>query len=71
MPALPLEIKVTETESSRYYEGAVPIVEELVGKAGARLGAWLNAMYTSVTNQAGNTGTNNRQQVLKAGKEEI
>ena len=27
-----------------YYEGAVPIVEDLVGKAGLRLGSWLNAI---------------------------
>lgn len=27
-----------------YYEGAVPIVEELVAKAGMRLGAWINGL---------------------------
>jgi len=27
-----------------YYDGAVPIVDELVGKAGVRLAAWLNAI---------------------------
>lgn len=30
--------------SGDYYEGAVPIVEELIAKAGYRLGAWLNAL---------------------------
>lgn len=27
-----------------YYEGAVPIVDEMISKAGARLGAWVNAL---------------------------
>lgn len=30
--------------SQDYYDGAVPIVEELIAKAGYRLGAWLNAL---------------------------
>ncbi len=30
--------------SKDYYEGAVPVVEELIAKAGARLGGWLNAL---------------------------
>ena len=30
--------------SKGYYEGAVPIVEEQVAKAGWRLGAWVNAL---------------------------
>ena len=30
--------------SGDYYDGAVPIVEELIAKAGYRLGAWLNAL---------------------------
>ncbi|KAE8440792.1 hypothetical protein EG329_006570 [Mollisiaceae sp. DMI_Dod_QoI] len=30
--------------SQAYFKKAVPIVEELIGKAGARLGAWLNAL---------------------------
>lgn len=30
-----------------YYDGAVPIVDELVGKAGRRLAAWINAMTDS------------------------
>jgi len=30
--------------SLEYYDGAVPVVEELIGKGGARLGAWLNAL---------------------------
>src|SRR5205814_104934 len=33
--------------SLEYYDGAKPIVEELMGKAGARLGGWLNAMVAS------------------------
>ncbi|KAK0101164.1 hypothetical protein ONS95_012856 [Cadophora gregata] len=31
-----------------YYEGAKPIVDELIGLAGARLGAWMNAMAAVV-----------------------
>lgn len=27
-----------------YYDGAVPVVEELIGKAGRRLAAWINAL---------------------------
>lgn len=27
-----------------YYTGAVPVVQELIGKAGKRLGAWINAL---------------------------
>lgn len=30
--------------SQDYYDGAVSIVEELIAKAGYRLGAWLNAL---------------------------
>lgn len=30
--------------SQDYYDGGVPIVEELIAKAGYRLGAWLNAL---------------------------
>lgn len=30
--------------SEDYYDGAVPIVEDLVGKAGRRLAAWINAL---------------------------
>jgi hypothetical protein len=33
--------------SGDYYDGAVPIVDELVSKAGARLGAWINALSAS------------------------
>ena len=32
-----------------YYEGAVPIVDEMVGKAGRRLAAWINAMTASAS----------------------
>ncbi|KIW09839.1 hypothetical protein PV08_11940 [Exophiala spinifera] len=30
-----------------YYEGAVPIVDELIGKAGRRLAAWINAITST------------------------
>jgi hypothetical protein len=40
----------THDLSKEYYDGAVPIVNTLVGKAGARLGAWLNAMVASSKN---------------------
>ena len=30
--------------SGDYYRGAVPVIEEMVAKAGRRLGAWLNAL---------------------------
>ncbi|KAK4939608.1 hypothetical protein LTR10_020108 [Elasticomyces elasticus] len=33
----------------KYYEGAVPIVDEMVGKAGRRLAAWINAMTASAS----------------------
>ena len=32
--------------AAEYYDGAVPIIEEMVGKAGRRLGAWINAMVS-------------------------
>lgn len=30
--------------SGEYYEGAVPVMDEMIAKAGRRLGAWLNAL---------------------------
>lgn len=30
--------------AGKYYNGAVPIIDFLIGKAGARLGAWINAI---------------------------
>jgi hypothetical protein len=36
-----------------YYEGAVPIVDELIGKAGLRLGAWINALAAARSSQGG------------------
>jgi hypothetical protein len=35
--------------SGDYYDGAVPIVEDLVGKAGRRLAAWVNALAAQGT----------------------
>jgi hypothetical protein len=37
--------------SKAYHTGAVPIVEGLIGKAGARLGGWLNALASSTNVQ--------------------
>jgi hypothetical protein len=30
--------------AGEYYEGAVPVIEEMIAKGGRRLGAWLNAL---------------------------
>lgn len=39
--------------SKDYYDGAVPIVNTLIARAGFRLGAWLNALATeSATRKA-------------------
>lgn len=35
--------------STEYYEGAVPIVDLLIGKAGRRLGAWINALAVNAS----------------------
>ena len=35
--------------SKEYYEGAVPIVELLIGKAGRRLAAWVNALAANAS----------------------
>ncbi|KAJ9609586.1 hypothetical protein H2200_005913 [Cladophialophora chaetospira] len=32
-----------------YYEGAVPIIEDMVRKAGRRLGAWVNAIFEDIS----------------------
>jgi S1/P1 Nuclease len=32
--------------AGEYYEGAVPVIDEMITKAGRRLGAWLNALAT-------------------------
>lgn len=34
-----------------YYEGAVPIVDYLIGKAGVRLAGWLNALAAAAQQQ--------------------
>ena len=34
-----------------YYEGAVPIVDYLIGKAGVRLASWLNALAAAAQQQ--------------------
>jgi hypothetical protein len=36
----------------QYYDGAVPIVDELIGKAGLRLGRWINALAAARSNEA-------------------
>ncbi|RFU24611.1 hypothetical protein B7463_g11726, partial [Scytalidium lignicola] len=36
-----------------YYEGAAPIVESQIAKAGARLGAWLNALAVTSSSSSG------------------
>lgn len=56
--------------SGEYFEGAAPIVEELVGKAGARLGAWLNSMHSVITT-AGAVEVNDEQEPLVWAKEEM
>jgi hypothetical protein len=35
--------------SEDYYDGAAPVVEELIGKAGRRLAAWVNALAAQGT----------------------
>ena len=39
--------------SGKYYERAVPVVEELVSKGGVRLAAWLNLIVTGKTGFGG------------------
>ena len=38
--------------AGKYYEGAVPIVDYLVGKAGFRLGSWINGIAAQAQAQA-------------------
>lgn len=40
--------------SGEYYEGAVPVVVEMIAKAGRRLGAWLNALAGQEAKGKGN-----------------
>ena len=35
--------------SGKYYEGAVPVIDEMIAKGGRRLGAWLNALAAQAT----------------------
>lgn len=42
----------TENLGQEYYDGAVPIVQAQIGKAGARLGAWINALAAAVAARA-------------------
>lgn len=39
-----------------YYAGAVPIVEELIAKAGYRLGEWINGLALEESRNAGGLG---------------
>ena len=36
----------------QYFDGAVPIVDELIGKAGLRLGGWINALAAARSQEA-------------------
>lgn len=49
-----------------YYDGAVPIVDYLVGKAGVRLAAWLNALAAA----AGQQQTHQPKLVVQGGEKE-
>lgn len=44
-----------------YYEGAVPVIEEMIAKAGRRLGAWLNALAAQ---KVGRDGTSRQEEPL-------
>lgn len=35
-----------------YYQGAVPVVEDRISKAGVRLGSWINALASAVGSEA-------------------
>jgi hypothetical protein len=50
--------------SLEYFDGAKPIVEDMIGKAGLRLASWLEAMV----NGAQSAGINPEQQVLGRGE---
>jgi len=49
--------------STNYYDGAAPVVEYLIGKAGVRLAGWLEAMV-AVSQEAQRALPANGQQVL-------
>jgi hypothetical protein len=34
-----------------YYDGAVPVVEDRIGRAGRRLGGWIEALAAEVSGQ--------------------
>jgi hypothetical protein len=42
--------------SGDYYEGAVPVIDEMIFKAGRRLGAWLNALAAQEAKGKGDGG---------------
>jgi hypothetical protein len=42
--------------SGDYYTGAVPVIDEMIFKAGRRLGAWLNALAAQEANAKGDGG---------------
>jgi hypothetical protein len=45
--------KLTDEDlGGQYFDGAVPIVDELVGKAGLRLGGWINALAAARSKDA-------------------
>jgi hypothetical protein len=53
--------------SLEYYEGAVPVVEWAIGKAGARLGAWLNALAVASLSDSNHRS----QQFLDNGRQDL
>jgi hypothetical protein len=42
--------------SGDYYDGAVPVIDEMIAKAGRRLGAWLNALAAQEAEGKGDGG---------------
>jgi S1/P1 Nuclease len=52
--------------SKDYYNGAVPIVDALIGKAGRRLGAWVNALAvnTPALSNIGSGGASSSENIL-------
>ncbi|KIW95516.1 uncharacterized protein Z519_04101 [Cladophialophora bantiana CBS 173.52] len=49
-----------------YYEGAIPVVNEMVQKAGRRLAAWINSIsanYTTTANEAGDLDVDHAIQI--------
>ncbi len=53
-----------------YYDGAFPIVDELIGKAGVRLGAWINAIAIAA-NAEGAFATVGEDQVVLAQPQDL